>query len=198
MTTLNRVLLSVLLLWAFSAAAEPSASNAFKSGVFEPPYAAPPLELQGSNGEALSLRRFRGKVVAVAFGFSTCPRICPTTLANLSIVSSKLGDAAKNFQVVFVTVDPERDTPERLREFLGRFNPTFLGATGTPKQLEAVRQAYGVSAKKALSPIKDIGYEVHHSSSVFLIDANGMLRLLVPFGKPADDILHDVKRLLPK
>jgi protein SCO1/2 len=170
----------------------------FKSGVFDPPSAAPDFQLQGSNGSPVVLSKFRGKVVALAFGFSYCQRICPTTLANLSQVFRKLGPAAADVQVIFVSVDPDRDTPDRLREYLHAFNPSFLGATGNKMQIDAVRQAYGVFAQKAQSEDKKLGYEVHHSSSIFLVDREGKLRVLVPFGRPPQTILNDVSLLLKR
>jgi protein SCO1/2 len=171
-------------------------ASVFKSGVFDPPQPAPAIELLGSNDAALSLRAHRGKVVAVAFGFSYCPRICPVTLAKLAEVKNRLGRSGSDLQVLFVTVDPERDSPSRLHEFLEFFDPSFLGGTGQPKELEALHRAYGVTADRVVSDDKKLGYEVHHSTSIYLIDRAGMLRLLFPFGKSADDLLHDVKRLL--
>jgi len=170
----------------------------FKSGVFDPPSAAPDFELQGSNGSPVVLSKFRGKVVALAFGFSYCQRVCPVTLANLSETFKKLGAAAADVQVIFVSVDPDRDNPARLREYLQFFNPTFLGATGKKGQIDAVRQAYGVFADKVQSENKKLGYEVHHSSSIFLIDREGKLRVLVPFGRSPQAILNDVNLLLKK
>lgn len=195
---MNRALATAALLGLFSAAAAAGAAQnaGFRAGVFDPPRAAPEFELQGSNGSALRLSQYRGKVVALAFGFTHCPRICPVTLANLARVFEKLGPAASDVQVVFVSVDPERDTPQRMREYLGFFNPTFMGATGTPPQLEAVRREFGISANKAISQDKKLGYEVHHSSFVYLIDRAGSLRLLMPFGKSADDLAHDISLLL--
>lgn len=168
----------------------------FKSGVFDPPRMAPDFTLQGSNGAPVTLSQFRGKVVILEFGFTHCPGVCPVTLANLARVFEKLGLASAEVQVVFVTVDPERDSLQRLQEFLKFFNPTFVGATGTNPQLEAVRQAYGVTATRAPSANKKLGYEVHHSSSIYLIDRAGKLRLQTPFGKPVDDIVHDLRLLL--
>lgn len=170
----------------------------FKTGVFDPPSAAPDFVLPGSNGSPVALSKLRGKVVALAFGFSYCQRVCPVTLANLSQVFKQLGPAAADVQVVFVSVDPDRDTPSRLREFLQFFNPSFLGATGTKAQIDVVRQAYGVFATKAPSEDKKLGYEIHHSSSIFLIDREGKLRLLVPFGTPPQAITHDIGLLLKR
>ena len=170
----------------------------FKTGVFDPPSTAPNFELPGSNGSPVVLSKLRGKVVALAFGFSYCQRVCPVTLANLSQVFKQLGAAATDVQVVFVSVDPDRDTPSRLREFLQFFDPSFLGATGTKAQIDVVRQAYGVFATKAPSEDKKLGYEIHHSSSIFLIDREGKLRLLVPFGTPPQTITHDITLLLKR
>ena len=176
--------------------AAPAPAASFKSGVFEPPRDAPDFELDGSDGAPLKLSRFRGKVVALAFGFTYCQRVCPVTLANLARVSTELGADARDLQVVFVTVDPVRDTPARLKQYLAFFNPSFVGGSGTPARLEAVRKLYGITTKREQSENKRLGYEIHHSSSIFLIDRAGKQRLLVPFGKPAADILHDVELLL--
>jgi protein SCO1/2 len=169
---------------------------AFKSGTFEPPRLAPDFELQGSQGAPFKLSQTRGKVVALAFGFTHCARICPTTLSTLARVSEKLGADAAKLQVLFVTVDPERDSVARLREYIANFNTNFVGLTGPNAQLQAIRQAYGITIDKKAPEDERLGYQVHHSSSVLLIDREGKLRLFVPFGKSADDIVHDIKLLL--
>lgn len=168
----------------------------FKSGVFNPPRMAPDFELEGSNGLPLKLSALRGKIVILEFGFTTCEEICPVTLAQLAKVYSALGSAAAGVQQVFVTVDPARDNPARLRDYLKTYNPSFLGATGTRKQLKAVNDAYGVLTTTV--PVADpkIAYQVHHSSSLYLIDREGKLRLLAPYGKPVEDLVHDIKLLL--
>ena len=173
-----------------------SADVPFKSGSFEPPRAAPDFELQGSNGVPFKLSQTRGKVVALAFGFTHCTRICPTTLSTLARVTAQLGAEAEKLQVVFVTVDPERDSVARLREFVGLFDTRFVGLTGPNPQLQKIRQAYGVTIDKEPANDESGGYQVHHSSSILLIDREGRLRLFVPFGKSADDIVHDIKLLL--
>ena len=191
---MNRALLAFLLCGSLSACTAEPAALSFKSGVFEPPRTAPEFELLGSDGKPVSLAAHRGKVVILEFGFTHCPKICPVTLSNLVLAHKQLGAAAADVQVIFVTVDPKRDDAARMREFLAAFNPTFLGATGTPEALELVRQAYGVIATEAVS--KELGYEVHHSSSIYLIDRQGKLRVLVPFGKKPEDIVHDIQLLL--
>lgn len=165
-----------------------------KSGVFDPPRVAPDFSLPSSHGNEFTLSEQQGKLVVLGFGFSHCPSICPTTLANLAQARKLLGDAADQVQVVYVTVDPERDSVERLREYMAHFHSDFMGVTGTPEELAAVRKAYGIIAAKEVH--NDGNYEVHHSSYLYLIDRAGLLRALVPFGKTADDIAHDLQILL--
>lgn len=188
--------LGLLALTLASVAGAGCKSEDYRSGVFDPPREAPGFVLDGSHGSPIALADYRGKVVALAFGFSHCPRICPVTLSRLAEVEKSLGNLAKDLQVVFVTVDPERDNPGRLREFLGFFDADFRGATGESSKLDALQHAYGVVANRVQSENQKLEYEVHHSTSIYLIDKQGVLRLLVPFGEPAADILHDVKRLI--
>ena len=190
----TKAILSLLVgLAAPAFAAEP-----LKSGVFEPPRVAPEFQLQGSNGAQVALSRYKGKVVVIAFGFSYCQTICPVTLAKLSQVWEALGPQADDLQMLFISVDPARDTPDRLREFVTSFHPSFIGLTGTEPQLGQVRDIYGVVAKKAISEDKKLGYEVHHSSSLYVVDREGKLQLLIPFGKTAADVVHYLKILLAK
>jgi protein SCO1/2 len=116
-----------------------------RTGVFSPPRQAPDFTLRGSDGADFTLNRYRGKVVALGFGYTSCLEVCPTTLSFLAQARKKLGAAGKDLQVVYVTVDPERDNPEKLRKFVANFDPSFLGATGTPQQLADVRKGYGIT-----------------------------------------------------
>jgi len=188
----------VVLETYFSLRRPPRAEDGLRSGTFEPPREAPAFSLDGSNGEKLSLRAYLGKVVIVEFGYTFCQEVCPITLAHLTEVYKKLGSAAREVQLIYVTVDPARDSPERLREHLAVYNPSFLGATGSPEELVAVQKAYGVVAKRVVSNYQAQGYAVDHSSSLYLVDRQGKLRGLVPFGTPADDIVHDLELLLRK
>lgn len=164
-----------------------------KAGVFEPPRAAPELSLDASSGGKLSLANYRGKVILMGFGFTSCPEVCPTTLATLAQARKRLGAQGEQLQVVYVTVDPERDTVDRMRAYLGGFDSSFVGGTGTPAQLAAVRKNYGVMAeRKSLGN----GHTVAHSSSVYLIDQKGLLRGMMPYGRLPDDFVHDVRALL--
>jgi len=172
-----------------------TSSKELKSGVFDPPRMAPDFSLASSRDTQFTLSEQRGNIVVLGFGFSHCPNVCPMTLANLAQTYKNLGVLADQVQVVYMTVDPERDTPARLREYLANFNPHFIGVTGAAEDLAALRQSYGIIAKKEVH--KNGGtYEVHHSSYIYLIDRDGLLRALVPFGKSADDITHDINILL--
>ena len=181
------------LLLLLAAAAGAADTPSLKAGVFEPPRSAPEFSLRGSDGRELTLGRYRGKVVALAFGFTSCPDVCPVTLGTLREARKKLLAEGEDLQVVYVTVDPERDDVERMRTYLANFDPAFVGGTGAPEQLDAVRKEYGILAEKVTTPA---GYSVAHSSSIYLIDREGKLRALMPYGHPADDFVHDVKLLL--
>jgi protein SCO1/2 len=180
-----------LLLTALSSLAADRA--ALKAGVFEPPRMAPELSLDASNGGKLALANYRGKVVLLGFGFTSCPEVCPTTLAVLAQARKRLGPQGDQLQIIYVTVDPERDSADRMRAYLRGFDPTFVGGTGAPAQLEAVRKSYGVMAER-----KAMGedYTVGHSSSVYVIDREGLLRGMMPYGRLPEDYVHDVQVLL--
>lgn len=163
------------------------------AGTFDPPREAPELKLQGSNGKELNLHDYRGKIVILGFGFTSCPDVCPTNLATLALARKKLGTLADQVQVVYVTVDPETDTAERMRQYLVAFDPTFVGGTGDLATLAAVRKAYGILATRTTH---GAGYTIAHSSYLYLIDRAGRLRALMPYGHSADDFGHDVRLLL--
>jgi len=171
------------------------ATPAFKTGAFDPPRAAPDFALRGSNGAELKLSKYRGKVVALGFGYTSCPDVCPTTLAYLADARKKLGASAQDFQVIYVTVDPDRDNVALLRKYLEVFDPTFLGGTGTTAQLAEARKDFGITATR--EQIKgSTNYYVHHSAFVYLIDRAGKIRVVMPYGVSPDDMVHDVKLLL--
>ena len=183
------LLVSLLL----AATAASAATEPLKAGVFNPPYMAPDFSLHGSDGSDVTLSHYRGKVVLLTFGYTNCAAVCPTTLATLAQTRSGLGKAANAVQVVYVTVDPARDDATRMRHYLAAFDPSFIGATGRPDVLAAVRKKYGITAVKQGGG-RD--YAMAHTSSIFLIDRAGKLRALMPFGHDASDFVHDVKLLL--
>jgi protein SCO1/2 len=187
------LVLCLLGVAALVQAAAPTA-DALKAGVLTPVMAAPGLKLAGTDGKQLDLERFRGKVVLLAFGFSNCGEVCPITLATLAGARKKLGADAANVQVVYVTVDPERDTAAQMKKFLGAFDPTFIGGVGTRAEIDAAQASYGISSVKNLNT--DGSYTIGHSSSIYMIDRAGGLRAVMPYGHPSDDFVHDLKILL--
>jgi len=170
------------------------AAGTLKAGTFDPPRMAPDFALQGSDGRELRMSAYRGKVVLLSFGFTSCADVCPTTLGTLAQTRRNLGANAANVQVVYVTVDPERDGAEQMKAYLRGFDPSFVGGTGTPQQLAAVRKDYGISAEKKVFP--NGGYVYAHSSFTYLIDRAGRIRALMPYGHSPDDYVHDLTILL--
>jgi protein SCO1 len=189
---MRRALL-LLLGCAWLGIAWPDASPSLIAGVFTPPRPAPDFSLRGSNGRELRMQDLRGKLVLLAFGYAHCTAVCPLTLSVLADARKRLGDRAADVQVVYVTVDPERDDVEHIRQFVGRFDPSNIGATGTAAELAAVRRDYGISLSEKL-PTGD-GYALDHSSFIYLIDKQGRLRALMPFGHSAEDFAHDLRIL---
>lgn len=171
-------------------------ATALKGGAFDPPRVAPDFSLRGSDGTELKLSHYRGKLVMLEFGYTSCFDVCPTSLAMLAQVRKKLGALATDVQVVYVTVDPERDTVAVIRPYLAAFDPSFIGATGSPEQLARVRKDYGISASKNMLPGSKTAYTMSHSSYLYLIDRQGSLRSMMPFGSSADDVANDVRILL--
>lgn len=151
--------------------------------------------LTDHNGRARTLADFRGQVVAIFFGYTHCPDVCPTTLTDFAAALQQLGDQGERVQVLFVTVDPERDTPELLREFVPAFNPRFLGMYGDADTLRALAKEYKVVYEKNSVRGPD-DYLIDHSAGTYVYDMQGRLRLLVPYGSDAASIAHDLKVLL--
>lgn len=165
---------------------------------YEPPTTAPRLEGTNWDGAAFSLASLQGKVALAFFGYTSCPDICPTTLAEMRVLHEKLGTRAKDVAVVFVSVDPERDTPQRLGEYVPLFNPDFYGIHIEPGPLEAMKKAYGVVAEKVYYNPQDSasGYSVDHTARLYLIDKTGRLVTSYPYGSPVENIQQDVEHLL--
>ena len=176
-----------------SMTAQPSGVDALKAGVFNPAREAPDFSVRGSDGAALTLSHYRGKVVVLGFGYTSCSNVCPATLAVLAMAHRKLGALGSQVQVIYLTVDPERDSADKLQQYLAAFDPTFVGGTGTAAQMAAVRTSYGVTAEKVGT---GSDYGIAHSSFIYLIDRDGRLRAMSPYGRSVDDVASDVKALL--
>lgn len=191
---MQRLLAFALTLFALHGHA--ARAEALKAGVFEPPRAAPEIVLPSASGKPFKLSEQRGKVVVLEFGYTHCADVCPVSLAALTQARRKLGAAAADVQLVFITVDPARDDAARLRHYLKPFDPGIAGLTGSRAQIDAVLKAYGISATRRPVDGSATDYTMHHSSYLYFIDRKGMQRALMPFGRPADDIVHDLSLLL--
>ena len=175
-----------------------AAAPAFRTGALEPPSPAMDFTLQSDTGKPVHLHDWKGNVVLLYFGYTSCPDVCPTTLADLAEVKKQLGPVGQRVRVALVTVDPERDTTERLHVYVQAFDPTFIGLTGTKATLAAVWKAYGVYVQSHRVPGSKLGYLVDHSATTFAIDPAGRLRLAIPYQTPVTDIRHDLQLLLPR
>lgn len=168
----------------------------FRGTTYAEPY--PPASefvLIRGDGSSFQLSQMRGQVVLLFFGYTSCPDVCPTTLAELNQAMKQLGGDAEKVQVVFVSVDPKRDTPERVQEYVSHFNPAFIGLSGSEAELTKVWREYGVF-REIVEGTSALGYIVNHTARVTLIDADGNLRISFSFETPVDDIVHDLNLIL--
>jgi protein SCO1/2 len=169
----------------------------FRGSVIDPPVAASNLTLKDQNGQTFQLSDQRGKIVLMFFGYTNCPDICPTTLLQFKQARAQLGNQSERVRFVFVTVDPERDTADKMKTYLGAIDPGIIGLTGSQAELETVWKAYGVYRQKQPGQGPDEYADlIEHSGRVYLIDTQGNLRLTYPFGLTPDDVVQDVKYLL--
>jgi protein SCO1/2 len=178
---------------AYAGLASPQA-YAFHGSRFDPPPAAADFTLTDQNGQAVRLSDYRGKLVVLFFGYTHCPDECPTTLAMLNRALSDMKDAGSSTQVVLVSVDPEQDTPAVLKEYLARFNPSFVGLTGQTAQVEAVSKAYGVYYAQEETDTEP-GALIAHSTRIYVIDRAGRLALTYSFETQPEEVAADLEHL---
>jgi protein SCO1/2 len=188
----NLLLFSLFLLLA--ACGEQKLPSPFKASDVSARYAHADFRLNEATGKPVSLADYRGKVVVLFFGYTHCPQICPTTLADLAQVMRELGKDADRVQVLFVTLDPERDTRELLAQYPPAFYPTFKGLSGDTMATAQAAQAFGVIYQK--QPSKNGGYDLDHSAGTYLIAPGGKPVLLSPYGQSAELLVHDIRLLL--
>ena len=171
-----------------------SAGPIYKGQVVEPPQAAPAFTLQSADGP-VSLADFSGKTVLIYFGYSFCPDVCPTTLGDLKKVYTQLGEQSDRVQVIFVSVDPRRDTPGRMGEYAHFFHPEFLGLSGSMDDITTVTEAYNIHFHYNDAQ-SQTNYTVDHTSIVLVIDGEGNERLIWQHGTSVEDMVSDLKKLL--
>lgn len=153
------------------------------------------LPLPDHNGQMRSMKDFAGKVVVVFFGFTQCPDVCPTAMAELAEVKKALGKDGDKLQGLFVTVDPERDTPEVLKAYMANFDPSFLALRGSPEQLAAVAKDFKIYYKKVEGKTPT-SYSMDHSAGSYVYDTAGRLRIYNRYGSGAQALTEDVRALL--
>ena len=153
------------------------------------------FSLSDQNGQNRTLKDFAGKIVVVFFGFTQCPDVCPTTMTELAQVKKLLGRDGDRLQAVFITVDPERDTPELLKAYMGNFEPSFVALRPTLAELPALAKDFKVFYKKAEG--KTAGsYSMDHSAGSYIFDAKGRIRLYARYGSGAENLVSDIRLLL--
>jgi protein SCO1 len=153
------------------------------------------FQLTGHDGRARTLADFRGKVVVLFFGYTQCPDVCPTTLTELTEVMKRLGPDADRVQVLFATIDPERDRQELLAEYVPAFNPSFLGLYGDADATARTAKEFRVFYQKQPGPTPTT-YSMDHSAGAFLFDPQGRLRVYVSYGQGPEVFVHDIRELL--
>lgn len=154
------------------------------------------FRLDSTLGEPMALSDFADRYTVLYFGYTTCPDICPTTLAELGRAEQLLGDVAERVQVIFVTVDPERDTPTRMRDYLAYFSPTFVGMSGSLEQTEAIASQFGVVYEKKYATESATDYLLDHSAAVIVLDPQRRPQIMFPYGVTAAQIAADLQNLI--
>ena len=169
----------------------------FNGSIIEPLYQAPDFTLMDQYGEEFNLANQTGKVNLIFFGYTSCPDVCPVTLSEFGKIYNGLGDDREGVNLLFITVDPERDIGDRLKKYLENFTSPILGLTGDTSVLEEVWQDYGVlRIKQGGSNSDEENYLVDHTARLYAIDKNGNLRITYPYGFPVEGIIEDVRYLL--
>ncbi|MDE1714130.1 SCO family protein [Chromobacterium amazonense] len=192
MLKILRFLLALFTLAALSACAPPAID--FKGTAINDESMGGGFTLTDFHGQPRSLDAFKGKVVALFFGYTHCPDVCPTTMLEYASVMKQLGEDADKVQVLFVSVDPQRDTPKVLAGYVPYFDKRFIGLTGTAEQIEKVKKQYKVVAQQVPTP--GGGYSVDHSSGSYLLDREGKLRVFEAYGTPSASLAYDIKQLM--
>ena len=168
----------------------------FNGTEYPDPQPASDFVLDDVSGGSFRLSDGRGKIFLLYFGYTSCPDVCPATLATARLVFDSLGEDAERVAMLFITVDPERDTPEVMSSYVSAFHPNIIGLTGSPETLEAVFEEYGIVAEREELPESAVGYVMNHTTRLFLVDQEGRLRMSFGFGTPPEDVSQDVQHLL--
>lgn len=167
----------------------------FHGTVINPPLPVTDFSLQTANEEVFRLSEQKGKVVLLFFGYTSCPDVCPVTLATFKQVNDNLGEDAQKVRFVMITADPDRDTPDKVAEYAARFNPEFIGLSGDMTALASIWKELGVFVEKQESG-SAAGYLVSHTASVYVLNQSGSLFMTFPYGTTATEIADDIRQIL--
>ncbi|NWG21990.1 MAG: SCO family protein [Chloroflexi bacterium] len=168
----------------------------FRGGIIDPPFEAPDFTLTDQHGQPFRLSEQRGNVVMIYFGFTNCPDMCPAALADMAAARRQLGAEGNRVLGVFISLDPERDTQERLGRYVTAFDSTFIGLRGSEAELAPIVKDYGVTYARRELPGSALKYTIDHSTFIYVIDAAGRWRVLFPHGAAVDDIVSDLRYLV--
>lgn len=167
----------------------------FHGTVINPPLPVTDFSLQTANEEVFRLSEQKGKIVLLFFGYTSCPDVCPVTLATFKQVNDNLGEDAQKVRFVMITADPDRDTPDKVAEYAARFNPEFIGLSGDMTALASIWKELGVFVEKQESD-SAAGYLVSHTASVYVLNQSGSLFMTFPYGTTATEIADDIRQIL--
>lgn len=188
------ILIAVAVLAGLAAGVYFFRPHTFHGTVIQSPEPSYDFKLTSANGD-VSLSDFRGKVVLLYFGYTFCPDICPATLANVGQALNQIGSKADDVQLIMISLDPGRDTPEKLAEYVAHFHPSFIGITGSQEQIDTVASLYGIFYQ--INQGSDAtGYLIDHTATLMVIDREGYLKLVFPFGVTAEEIADDLKYMI--
>ncbi|MCC6904855.1 MAG: SCO family protein [Anaerolineae bacterium] len=169
----------------------------FHGVAYNKPYpAVPDFELPQAGGGTFRPADYRGRIVLYYFGYTSCPDICPTTLLDLRNAMARLGEQADDVQVVFVTIDPENDTPDKIRQYLAAFDRRFIGLYGTMEEIQPVMDAFHVVVRRAADGETVAGVTITHSNTMYVADRSGHLRLMISHGSEPEFVAKDLRILL--
>jgi protein SCO1/2 len=189
------IILSLILVLLGACGSQELDPSQFKGTFLPTPIPAPDFALSNAAGDTVHLSDYEGEIVLLYFGYTFCPDICPTTLSELSKVQRELDDAGEKIQVLMITVDPERDTPEKLEQYVTHFHPDFVGLSGTKEEIDAAGEGFGIFYEKE-EGTEATGYLVNHTARVFVVDPQGNYQLSFAYGTPVEDIVHDLRLLM--
>ena len=199
--------IATMLAAACSSRAEPAVSTppsptplpgVVKANVMLPPQRVNDFMLIDQDGRQFRLSEAEGKVRVVYFGYTSCPDICPTTLWEWKTIKRELAEWASDVRFVMVTVDPGTDTPEAMKRFIDLFDPSFIGLTGAPGDVAQVWDAFGVRTEVVELSGSYAGHAISHSTSMYVLDNENMLRMKIPFSEEPEDAAEDIRLLLSR